>query len=159
MPENNLETHKTSGFSLVEMMAVLLIISLMTGLVLLTRPQSDPPLQTAGKAMLRQFAQASEDSIVKGQPQGFGLYEDAYLFYEYVDGEWNAKTETPWPDELTVTFFKDEIEIEIPEEPIPVVVFEPIGLSTEFSLWLEDGDNTYILSSEGDGRVALEEDE
>ena len=141
------------------MMAVLLIISLMTGLVLLSRPQTDPPLQTAGKTMLRQFLQASEDSIIKGQPQGFGLYEDAYLFYEFVDGEWTAKTESLWPEDLTVTFFKDDIEVQIPKEPVPLVVFEPIGLSTEFSLWLEDGDDTYILSSDGDGRVSLESDE
>lgn len=147
------------GFSLVEMMAVLVIISLVTGVVVMSAPSGDPTVKSQGEVMLRQFAQASEDSIIKGQSQGFGLYQEAYLFYEYVDGEWNPKVETPWPEELTVTFFKDDIEIDIPKEPVPLVVFEPTGLSTEFSLWLEDGDFTYIFTSAGDGRVSLEQEQ
>lgn len=147
------------GFTLVEMMAVLVIISLMTGMVILSAPRAEAPLKTQGDLILRQFAQASEDSIVKGQPQAFGLYEDAYLFYEIVDGEWKPLAETPWPEDLTVSFFKNEVEIDIPKEPVPLVVFEPVGLSTEFSLWLEDGDITFIFSSDGDGRVRLEQEQ
>jgi len=150
---------KDLGFTLVEMMAVLLIISLMTGVVLLSAPRGDASGKSRSQDMLRSLLQASEDSIVKGQPQAFGLSEEAYLFYEFTDGEWVVKTQTDWPEDLTVTFYKDDIEIDIPEEPVPLVIFEPIGLSTPFSLWLEEGDLTMIFSSEGDGRIALEEDQ
>lgn len=150
---------KELGFSLIEMMAVLVIISLMTGVVLLSAPREEPPARTQGKKMLREFAQVSENSIVTGQPQAFGLYEDAYVFYAFLDGEWQAKSETQWPAGLDISFFKEDIELDIPEEPLPLVIFEPIGLSTPFSLWLEDGNSTMIFSSTGDGRVALESDQ
>ncbi len=150
---------KELGFSLIEMMAVLLIISLMTGVVLLSAPRGQAPGKSRGQDMHRALIQASEDSIVKGQPQAFGLSEEAYYFYEFTDGEWAVKTETEWPEDLTVSFYKDDIEIDIPEEAVPLVIFEPIGLSTPFSLWLEDGDFTMIFSSTGDGRISLEEDQ
>jgi len=150
--------HKDSGFSLIEMMAVLVIISLMTGVVILSAPRNKPLVEQAGGQMLQQLVRASENSIVTGKPQGFGLYEDAYLFYEFSNGEWQAMAETEWPDDIIVSFFKDDIEIELPKEPVPLVIFEPIGLSTEFSLWLESNDQTLIFTSTGDGRVSLEND-
>jgi len=153
------KVRKELGFSLVEMMAVLLIISLMTGVVLLSRPQAQNPVEAQGKSMLRQFAQASEDSIVKGQPQAFGLYEDGFVFFEFLDGDWVGKGEQEWPDQMSVSFFKDDIEIDLPEDPIPLVLFEPTGLSTPFSLWLEGGNHTLIFSSEGDGRINLEREQ
>lgn len=131
----------------------------MTGIVVLSAPKSKPPAKTQAEMMLREFAQASEDSIVTGQSQAFGLYEEAYVFFEFVDGEWRIKSETSWPENLDVSFFKEDIELDIPEEPLPLVVFEPVGLSTPFSLWLEDGDATVIFSSAGDGRVAMEHDQ
>jgi len=150
---------KELGFTLIEMMAVLLIISLMTGVVLLSAPRGDSSGKSRGQDMLRALIQASEDSIVTGQPQAFGLSDEAFLFYEFADGEWTVKTETEWPKDLTVSFYKDDVEIDIPDEPVPLVIFEPIGLSTPFSLWLEDDDFTMIFSSPGDGRISLEEDQ
>jgi len=148
--------HKTAGFSLVEMLAVMVIISLMTTVVVLAMPREKPVIELQGQQMARQFDIASQTSVISGTPQAFGLYEDAYVFYAFEGGDWAIKSETPWPDDLSVQFFKDDIALDLPKEPVPLVVFEPMGLSTPFSLWLEDADRTVIFSSKGDGKVSVE---
>ncbi len=148
--------HRTAGFSLVEMLAVMVIISLMTTVVVLAMPREKPVIELQGQTIARQFDLASQASVISGTPQAFGLYDEAYVFYAFENGEWTIVSETPWPDDLSVQFFRDEIELDLPKEPMPLVVFEPMGLSTPFSLWLEDADRTVIFSSQGDGKVTVE---
>jgi len=148
--------HQDSGFTLIEMLAVLVIISLMTAVVLMSVPSRKPIMEEAGKSILRQFSLAAQDSIISGQSRAFGFYEDAYIFYRFDDGEWVLETETPWPRDISLEFYKDAVKIDIPEEPVPLVVFEPIGLSTPFSLWIESDERTLVFSSDGNGEVDLE---
>jgi len=148
--------HNTAGFSLIETLAVLVIISLVTGMVVIGMPRDKPAIETQGQDMIQSFNIAAQTSIISGKPQAFGLYEDAYLFYEFEGGEWVVVSETMWPEDLEVSFFKDELKLETPEEAVPLVVFEPMGLSTPFSLWLEGDEQTIIFTSEGDGKVMLE---
>ena len=146
------------GFTLIELLTVLVIIGLMTSVVVLAVPKKKSGFEKQSQAMYRQFTHAAESAIIGGKPQAFGFYEDAYLFYEFDGRDWVVVSEDPWPDDLNIQFFKEDIEIELPEEPVPIVVFEPVGLSTPFSLWLEGAEDGMIVSSEGDGRVNLERD-
>lgn len=148
--------HKTAGFSLVETLAVLVIISLMTTVVMVSMPRDKPVIELQGKMMARQFDIASQTSLISGTSQAFGLYDEAYLFYEFSNGEWVVTSETPWPDSLDVQFYKDDAKISLPTEPVPLVIFEPIGLSTPFSLWIEDADRSLVFTSTGDGKVTME---
>ena len=147
---------KSAGFTLIEMLAVLVIISLMTGVVVLSMPRDKPMIQQQGSFMARQFSIAAQSSVISGVPQGFGLTEDAYFFYAFEEGAWNVVSENAWPDDLAVKFYKDDISIDLPKEAVPLVVFEPMGLSTEFSMSLEDPDHTLTFFSYGDGKVLLE---
>jgi len=147
---------KTAGFSLVEMLTVLVIISLMTGVVVLSLPREKPAIEAQGAFLAQQFDWASQNSIISGQPQAFGFYKDAYYFYEFRDGDWEILSETTWPDDLSVQFYKDDIRIETPKEPVPMVVFEPLGLSTQFDLLVEGPEHTLVFSSEGDGKINME---
>ncbi len=147
---------KVAGFTLIEMMAVLVIISLMTGVVVLNMPREKPMIEQQGSFMAKQFSVAAQTSIISGTPQAFGLSQDAYFFYTFDEGEWKVVSETEWAGDLEVNFKKDEISIDIPKEKaVPIVVFEPMGLSTVFSLSLEDTDQTITFSSNGDGKVIL----
>ena len=152
--ENN-RIDKAAGFTLIEMLAVLVIISLMTGVVVLNMPREKPMIEQQGSYMATQFSTAAQTSIISGTPQAFGLSQSGYFFYAFDEGNWTIVSETEWPDDLVVSFRKDETPIDIPKEAVPIVVFEPMGLSTVFSLSLEDTDQTIIFSSTGDGKVIL----
>jgi len=145
-----------AGFTLIELMAVLVIISMMTGVVVLSIPRDKPMIDQLSQDMGRQFSVAAQSSIISGVPQAFGLSEDAYYFYTFEGGDWNVVSENEWPDDLAFEFFKGEVSIDISDEAIPLVVFEPVGLSTEFSLSLEDAERTLTFFSYGDGQVLME---
>jgi len=145
-----------NGFTLIEMMAVLFIIALMTTVVLLRAPGKPPELESQAREILQQIRIVSQDSIISGKTQAFGLYEDAYVFFEFDEGEWIIRSETDWPDDVTIEFYREELKVEIPDEPVPMVVFEPLGLSTPFSLELESDDTRLRFISEGDGHVYME---
>lgn len=147
---------KNEGFTLVEMMAVLVIISLISAAVILAAPARIDDVQDQGEKLHREFVLAAERSVITGVPQAFGISEDGFLFYAFENGEWEVLSEDVWPDDVNVEFFKDEVEIELPKEPIPVVVFEPVGLSTYFDLYLEGDENMVVFSSDGNGRVSWE---
>lgn len=146
---------KTAGFSLIETLMVLVIISLMTGVVVLSMPRDKPAIETHASLMATQFSTAAQNSIISGKPQAFGFFKDAYLFYEFTDGEWAVLSETNWPDEIAIEFSKDDLPLDTPKEPVPLVVFEPLGLSTAFSLQLEGDEKTIVFSSSGDGKVLM----
>ena len=147
---------RQEGFTLVEMMAVLLIIALMTSVVLVSSRQKPSEIEAQGRQILQQFDMLSQDTIVSGQPRAFGLTSDGYVFYEYAENEWRVSSETEWPEDATIQFFREDIEIDLPPEPIPMILFEPLGLSTPFSLEIAGDEGTLILSGEGDGRVFME---
>ena len=151
---------KTAGFTLIEMMAVLVIISLMTGVVVLNLPRDKPMIEQQTSFMAKQFTTAAQTSVISGTAQAFGLTQEAYYFYKFNEGEWEVISETNWADDFDINFQKDEISIDIPkEEAVPLVVFEPMGLSTVFSLSLEDTEQIVTFHSKGDGKVLLGDDD
>jgi len=147
---------KDQGFTLIELMAVLVIISLMTGIVVMSVPDRKDPLELYGQTALRTFSMAAQDSIISGQTEAFGFYADGYVSYNYEDGDLVIETEVPWPEDADITFSKDDVPIELPKEPVPLIMFEPLGLSTEFVLELEGLERTLIFTSQGDGKVSME---
>ncbi len=147
---------KQAGFTLIELLAVLVIISLMTAVVVLSLPREKPVIETQGHMLARQLETAAQASVITGVSQGFGVYEDGYVFYSFVDGEWAVESETLWPDDISVRFYKEDVRLDLPEEPSPVVIFEPLGLSTNFGLRIEANDQVLMFSSKGDGKVMLE---
>lgn len=147
---------RQGGFTLIEMMAVLFIIALMTSVVLMSSRSEEPEIETQAKLLLRQFDILGQDSIVSGRAQAFGLTKDFYVFYEFTEGEWTVTSENEWPDDAAIQFFKEDIEINLPEDPLPLVLFEPLGLSTPFTLEIAGDEGTIILEGEGDGRVFME---
>lgn len=149
-------TRKELGFTLIELMAVLVIISLMTGIVVMSVPAKKDPIEIYGQSMQRSFSMAAHDSVISGLPQAFGFYSDGFVSYVYEGGEWVVESELPWPEDADISFYKDDVSIDLPPEPVPIVIFDPLGLSTEFSLELEGLERTLTFRSFGDGKVSLE---
>ena len=144
---------KDAGFTLVELLTVLVIIGLMASAVVMAIPRAKPAINTHTENALLGLNRAAQKSLVSGRPQAWGLSKDGYAIYDFVDGEWLKTASADWPDSLRIEFIRQNAEIKLGDEILPLVVFEPTGLSTPFELRLEDGSRQEILRSAGDGRV------
>ncbi len=146
---------KDAGFTLIEMMMVLLIIGVMSTAVLLTIPDKKPKAQDFTETLVRNLNLAAQTSLLSGQPAAFGLTRDGYVIYAYKDEAWAQDDVQSWPDNVSIRFEKDNRRLELPRKALPVIIFEPTGQSDVFRLTLRHGDQNFDLHSAGDGRIKI----
>lgn len=135
---------------------MLVIIGLMSSAVVMTLPKAPPASSSVSEGLLKQFNQTAQTSLLSGRPAAFGLSKAYYAFYDYSASEWTSLGPQKWPDALSVEMNKDGESVKFTEKVAPLIIFEPTGSSSVFSLTLSDFDGRYTLSSNGDGRVTLE---
>jgi len=150
--------HITSenGFTLVELMMVLVIIGLMSSAVVMTFPKDPPASRAISEQLVTRLNQSAQNSLLSAAPSAFGISKSAYSFFSYDGTEWIAATSKDWPKELTLELRKEGSAVKLADDPVPLILFEPTGTSSVFTLTISDFDGRYVLSSKGDGRVTLE---
>ena len=150
---------RQAGFTLVELLTVLVIIGLMASAVVMTLPRDKPAIDAQSQALASSLNAAAQSSLVTGRPHGFGVSKNQFAIFEFVDAEWVQTQAMDRPGAVSVELKKDDILIKLSEELVPLVVFEPTGLSTPFELVLTQDRRTETLSSSGNGEVILERPE
>ena len=144
-----------AGFSLIELLASLVIISLMGAAVVLSLSPEEDPAEVMSETFMVRVNAAAQQSIITGAPAALGISQSEYGLYVFEGGQWTLTGSEEFPDDITVSFVKDAAEIKLPEEIAPLAIFEPTGLGPHFTLTVQSEDRRYELSSEGDGRVNL----
>lgn len=134
---------------------VLVIIGLMSSAVVMTFPKDPPPSRAVSDALVKRLNQTAQDSLLSGSPAAFGLSKTSFSFYSYNGSEWAEASSQKWPQGLTFTLRKAGEDIKLGDSSVPLIIFEPTGVSSVFTLTLSDFDGRYVLSSNGDGRVTL----
>ncbi len=152
-------SHHEAGFTLVEILAVLIIIGLMSAVVILSIPRPDSPLKKQAQLMTGHINQLAQNGIISGRVGAVGISKDGYALYNYQDQDWHEIISGEWDRGSRVRFKRENKNLELPKEITPIILFQPTGLSTAFELSLSDGGAQYIISGQGDGRVALRVDE
>jgi len=150
---HNAFTRREAGFTLIEMMMVLLIIGLMSTAVLLNIPEEKTSAESFRDTLIRDLNLASQNSLISGEPTAFGLTRDGYVIYAFADEAWTQRDQKAWPDNTSIRFEKDFRRLELPREPLPIIVFEPTGQSDIFGLSIRQDNQRFDLHSEGDGRI------
>lgn len=135
---------------------MLVIIGLMSSAVILTMPTDKPVVVNFANDFHRDMNLAAQTSILSGKSVALGLSEDSYSFLKYDSETWITVQQGDWPDGTFVSFEKDKTPIKLAEDIVPLVMFEPTGQTTIFSLKLADVEHGYLFESSGDGRVNLE---
>lgn len=134
---------------------MLVIIGLMTSAVVMTLPKAPPASRAVSETLLKRLNQTAQESLLSGRPAAFGLSKSSLTLYTYDGEDWTAVQSKSWPDVLTVSLRQDGEDVKLAEKPVPLILFEPTGNSSVFTLTLSDFDGRYTLSSNGDGRVVL----
>ncbi len=146
-----------SGFSLVEIMTVLVIIGLMSSAVILTMPTAKSSAEVQANDLVRQLNGLAEEGLLSNRITAMGVSHDGYALFRFKAGAWEVVKQTDWPDDLVVTLKMEESPIKLPAASTPLLVFEPTGISTSFVLILAGPEQSYRLESHGDGRVIFAE--
>lgn len=147
------------GFTLVEVLCVLVILGLATGLVVLNLPTRAPALETQLKQVSAQLNIAARNAQIDGQIRGLDIAPDGYELFNY-DADWTSQGAQAWPDvrrvklnvDGTIVDFKARAKL---EDPRPLIVFDPTEGVTPFALEVQSRDGEYILASDDSGKISV----
>ena len=148
-------TAKEAGFTLVEILCVLVVIGLMSSVVVLSIPQPKSELEKQAELLSGQLNALAQDGLISGSVTAAGFSKDGYALYSYENSEWAEKASADWSGSYRLTLSRGTAKLDMPKTAEPIMLFQPTGLSTPFELTLSDRETRYALKTEGDGRIAL----
>lgn len=146
---------KDSGFTLVEILCVLVVIGLMSSVVILSMPTPKSNLEKQATLLSGQLNALAQDGLISGTVNAAGFSKEGYALYSFENSEWNQRASGEWDDNYRLSFTRASATLEMPKTTDPIIMFQPTGLSTPFELTLSDRDAKYALKTDGDGRVNL----
>ena len=113
------------GLSLIEMLVVLVIMGLVTGLVVLTAPSRTPPATTAAERLRGELTALRMRAITEGTPIGISAPGGIIRAHQYRNGAWSPGTPLPRLDQVHTDIELGEQFI-LPEDTraAPVLVLE-----------------------------------
>jgi general secretion pathway protein H len=161
------------GLTLVELLVVLLIIGMTTGLTVLALPRSDSDLAAIAQRLERDIAALRDDAVAQGRFYGITAEPGRIRRVTARDGEWQVLDEQRLPPgfavELraeegwqlpehrdTLLFTPPQEETEEDSVKLPPIRFAPDGSVTPFSVTLRQGRAQAILRIGADGRFRTE---
>lgn len=163
IPNSSSAMRRSAGFTLIEILVVLFIVSIMTGVVIARMPSFSRTgdLTTEEQRLKQLLEMASQDALLQANEFGFKPARDGYQFYIYDDAEqrWHEMTESPYQARK----LDDGIELEAKIEdndlklggddahnPPPILILSS-GETTPFDLTLSMPDKGVSRTLEADG--------
>ena len=154
----------SSGFSLLELMIVILIIGIITSLSILQIDTADDRLKVEAQRLLALTQLARDDAILGGKHLGMVVQSNSYYFTRYNGDSWLVLKQKPYK---TIKLDNDmSLKALVSSKPVPgdkainnkneMIYFLATGESSEFQLWINNENNTeFILSGDVTGKLSL----
>ncbi|WP_108127145.1 prepilin-type N-terminal cleavage/methylation domain-containing protein [Saccharospirillum mangrovi] len=172
-------TGRDAGFSLIELLVVIIIIGVAASMVRLVVSQPDPleELERSAQQLAYRFGQVQDTVLLSGDDQGLLLLADGVQFLTWRpgnprDGEpeivWEPNDAAPnWqaPDDTEITLYLEGQWVEIPRDPpedardwVPMILMFPSeDYQPSFELYLKPpGIGNDAVRVKGDGFRRLE---
>ena len=146
---------KEAGFTLVEILSVLVVIGLMSSVVILSMPQPKSELDKQAQRLSVELNALAQDGLISGSVTAAGFSKDGYALYTFENSEWTERVSAEWQDSYRMTLTRASAKLELPKKADPIILFQPTGLSTPFEFTLSDRETKYALKTAGDGRVDI----
>ena len=142
-----------AGFSLVELLAVLAILSLMVGAVVMSLPEPRSQTDRVSEAMEAQIDRFLTDGALSGEMRALGPHIGGLVLLRHDGLIWSEAAELAWPDDARIVFEQVGDRTDLPEEPGPLLLFEPYGAVPDFTITLQARDAAYVLGADVQGRI------
>lgn len=148
---------KTSGFTLLEIMLVLVVLAASTSLIISAGENrqgalSKASLQTERLDELMQYA--SDWSVMRGQPLGLSITQHSWQLLESVQSRWrpfSEKSRLPsngnWDSNWNIMLLPQVMMDKDDPHPHPQILILPNGEITPFSLYITDKESQRELAS------------
>ena len=161
-----------AGVSLVETLAALAIIALVTGVAVVMLRPGDAPEQIEGEALVRALNEARQDALVTGRHVGFAARPDGrgYQFFQFEGDLWRVRTDHPAFD--AHRFEDPDLMLSVqsgaiasrgesglstggPDVAMPEVWFDPTGFDQPFAYELRSAQGVRRIARDGQGHLSL----
>lgn len=158
------------GFTLVELLIVLVLVGVMGSIAVLAMGQADPGrrVQLEAQRLARLLELAEQEASIRGEVVGIELYAGGYRFLEQADG-WQAINDelfqartlsAPLQLALTLSGEVKTLPFKPQYQPQPQIVLTPDGDGEAFRIAITDGDTSrYWLDNGGEGDIRVSSDE
>ena len=154
------------GFTLIEMMVVIVIIGLMTSFVVINLPGGASTVQEDADRVAARFTYAAREAVLSGETIGVQLTRIGYKFMNRRRGSWRDMELIPgdidivWPEDLEVSLrLRGERQV-LPrtkaaaDGQAPFLYFTPTGESVRFELALNKLGRSASISGNTLGEVS-----
>lgn len=138
-----------AGFSLIEMMAVLVIIGLMSAAVMFTMPGAPDDAARISQKLESDINALSREALVSGKVKAAGFSDSGYVLYSYEGRDWRVVHRGSFED-LNIALVSQGEKVEINKTAVPQILFEPVGLATPFEVALQSRDEEWKVSGAPD---------
>jgi len=153
------------GFTLIEIMVVITIVSIMFGAVILAFPDSsNDRLKEQGKRFSALISLAQDEAILQSQDLALAVYDSGYSFYRRVGAKWVAYSDKPFVARVIDGGLHAEVLLEglsiklpPPKKVKPQIVIYSSGEITPFSYNLNNQEKSkYLIQFDGAGNLKQE---
>ncbi|MEL6365044.1 MAG: GspH/FimT family pseudopilin [Pseudomonadota bacterium] len=155
--------NKARGFTLLELLVVLVLLGLVGGAVMLTIPTGESEVRKEAREIALRLRAASEEAIVSGRPVGLDIDGTGWRFATYAERAWYPVAAGPLrPGRFSAS--AAVIHDGAPVEPIgedadgenltvalPRFLFEETGVAPVLEVRLEDRGEVWIVETDGVG--------
>lgn len=143
----------TSGFTLVELMVVLLIIGLMASVVVFSFPGGNSALEEDAQRFAARTAALRDNAILQSRPMAVQVTPSGYSFLERRKGSWSVIEDKPFVS----TNWSGGVSANIGEQGSMMISFESTGLPSdqaELVLQGETQSRRILIAPMGDVQLA-----
>ena len=173
-----------AGFTLVELLVVLVVVGLMTGVVVLIMPDKISGAEADARRFAARLVLAAEESVISGDTIGVMITRDGYAFRRLYRGQWRAAgSNSPfgakgrekdraidmrWGDGVLVLFERngqpvvlaaglppDNNENAALNGLAPTLLLDPLGMVTPFRLVIHDDEGRFAVTAGPDGLIEV----
>ncbi len=158
------------GFTLIEVLVTIVIISIVLGLALLRIDidNIDSRLKQETGRMARMMELADQQAIFQSQDIGMLLLKESYGFYVLDKDKWipvedSLLKQQRFDEDMEIIANIDGAEVRLqsllPKKPVPQIVFSSSGEWTQFEILFGQQDNndiTYVLSNIETGLLEIQ---
>lgn len=148
--------HET-GFTLVELMIVLVILGLMASIVVLSFPDGSNDLEQDAQKFAARTAALRDNAILQSRPMAVQVTPSGYSFLERRKGAWSVMEDKPFRS----TNWSNGVTAEVGETGPLLISFESTGLPSdraEVRLGYKNFARNIVIAPMGDVQLASGEE-